>query len=425
MPTKSKVATQQPIVALDSITSAEQAVAAGYKVVNFSTLPEALKAAAAQNPNGTQQSQGQNAELPNDGKLRTVLIASAHPTDIGGDVMDASALQKMVSGCLGRTVFLNHQWIVPYSVYGAVEAATLVTLTDKNTGKVYQAVRMVVLVDTTVEAAALTYQIIQNGIVSIGASITVIILQEQRQKDGTNLITDIYYLEVSLVGIPAQQNSWVEKSLKPETGAETRETEVENEAIGPAADTDVEAVANEISVTAISISKKGQGAGTPLMKKEQASDQAEKETIAVLVEQAAPATTEPIVSKDLGDPMPGDTSAASLDMGELQVMQLLHDYCSSKGATCPPQQDDGDNDSDTGTMSASVKQESANAATTQAQKSLAAQVAASAKLIEEIATLKAANATLETERAEAEAVAETAVAALETFRSEPFLKAQV
>jgi hypothetical protein len=153
-----------------------------------------------------------------DGKKRVRLTASSDATDLIGDVMSKNALQKMKEAAVGTTIFLNHDPIVPESVFGSVEKAELVTrkiqYIDGATGKEVT-IGLVcldydIIVEETNERAVKTYEIIDAGTTKLGASVTIAIVTTSKMSGGRRSIDDVIYLETSIVGIPCNQTAWVQ-----------------------------------------------------------------------------------------------------------------------------------------------------------------------------------------------------------------------
>lgn len=147
---------------------------------------------------------------------RILLTASTSLTDLAGDVMTQQGMEKMKAAAPGTTVFMNHRYDVPDDVFGVVESATIVKRQLTNlAGFLEDALCLdyVVRVETSNSAAMRCYAMIANG-TRLGASIGILILDATFDANGQQLINDLIYLEVSLVGIPMNQQSWVQSAIK-------------------------------------------------------------------------------------------------------------------------------------------------------------------------------------------------------------------
>jgi hypothetical protein len=159
------------------------------------------------------------APVQKDGVPRVLIIASTNQTDLVQDVMTLNALEEMRLAAIGRTFFLNHVYTVPEDVFGVIEAAEIVEMEveDPQTKKKIKALCLIftVVVEILNPRALMCYEMIKAGRVRLGASIGVLILDcAPDKKTGKMLINSVYFLECSLVGIPANQFSWVQNALK-------------------------------------------------------------------------------------------------------------------------------------------------------------------------------------------------------------------
>lgn len=179
----------------------QEAKEAGLPVFKFFTDGPA-KAAAVSGSGG------------DDGSPKILLTASTNVIDLAGDKISPEGMAQMRDAAVGTTIFLNHSFDVPVDVFGVVVSAELVERLDEKTSVKYLCLDYVVEVEMSNPAAAKTYEIIKNGKVKLGASITVLILDAVRLKDGTQSIVSVYYLETSIVGLPMNQSSWVRQAVK-------------------------------------------------------------------------------------------------------------------------------------------------------------------------------------------------------------------
>lgn len=154
-----------------------------------------------------------------DGLKRVVLTASSNADDLIGDVMSDKALRRMKEAAPGMTMFLNHKTQVPEDVFGTVESAEMVTrkaqLVNGKQADV-QCLDFTVIVDETNPRAINTFEKIEKGIVKLGASVTVAVLEKAAKPNNApgQIIDDVYYLETSIVGMPMNRQSFVQYARK-------------------------------------------------------------------------------------------------------------------------------------------------------------------------------------------------------------------
>lgn len=155
-----------------------------------------------------------------DGVKRVHLTASSNATDLTGDVMSEKSLNRMKETAVGKTMFLNHDTTVPESVFGVIENAELVhrtvQVTTMGQEKSFLDMPLVcleydVLVEESNPRAIKTWEIINNGKVQLGASVTIAVLDKTRMKDGRTVLEDVYHLETSVVGVPCNQTAWMDR----------------------------------------------------------------------------------------------------------------------------------------------------------------------------------------------------------------------
>jgi hypothetical protein len=193
---------------LDNIKTEEDAKRAGLPVFKFNIDAASMKAF-------------KNAET---GKRTVTLDASSDADDLVGDAMSSKALSKMESAAPNTTVFLNHKYTVPEDVFGIVRKAKLIK--SAAVGNVVNRGEMTVLrfevdVAESNERAVKTHDLMLEGNSQLGSSVTVLILDKSDRKDGGRVIEDVYYLEVSVVGIPCNRQSWVAAASKALEAIET------------------------------------------------------------------------------------------------------------------------------------------------------------------------------------------------------------
>lgn len=150
--------------------------------------------------------------------------ASSTASDLAGDDFSVEALQQMRDAALGTTVFLNHEYIVPEDVYGSVAAADLANrrafdpLLEETRDMTFLDMAFApVGADENPRAVQVTNM--RKAGIRLGVSVTVLVLAYREREGGGRTITRVYFLEVSIVGIPCNQTAWVKaddaKSFTP------------------------------------------------------------------------------------------------------------------------------------------------------------------------------------------------------------------
>lgn len=179
------------------ITTEAEAKAAGLPVFKFSIAPTECKAYKAA-----------------DGTRTCKLVASSNANDLVGDAMSQKALRQMESSAKGTTVFLNHKYTIPEDVFGSVKGATLQKMmVDGEDGEVLCLVFDIDVAEANPRAVK-THELMLEEKSKLGASVTVLVLDATERKDGTRILDDVAYLEVSVVGIPCNRQSWVMAASK-------------------------------------------------------------------------------------------------------------------------------------------------------------------------------------------------------------------
>lgn len=144
------------------------------------------------------------------------MIGSSTERDMQGDTMTVNALADMTNAPVGLTIFLNHDYTLPGSLFGSlVEQPKLV-----QQGGVAD-IHIACDYEKSNPAAAQTYGYIKNGR-RLGCSVGCMVLEyeiDEENDDGHSwwppiIITSVLTLEWSVVGIPANQRCWVEQGLK-------------------------------------------------------------------------------------------------------------------------------------------------------------------------------------------------------------------
>lgn len=145
-------------------------------------------------------------------------IASSTIKDRHGDVMLPSALVDMErSANDGLTMFLNHKYEVPEDVAGTVKSAKIVSFgNEAETGAPIYDLDYAFRVNKRNERAKNSFLAIQDK-TKLGLSIGARIPEGgaiRNKKTGKLLIAHVDLLETSIVGVPANPRSWVERSVE-------------------------------------------------------------------------------------------------------------------------------------------------------------------------------------------------------------------
>ena len=145
-------------------------------------------------------------------------LASSTVKDRHGDVMLPSALIDMERGANdGLTMFLNHSYAVPEDVAGTVKSAKIVSFgNEPDTGAPIYDLDYQFRVNKRNERAKDSFLSIKDG-TKLGLSIGARIPEGgaiRNKKTGKLLIAHVELLETSIVGVPANPRSWVERSVE-------------------------------------------------------------------------------------------------------------------------------------------------------------------------------------------------------------------
>lgn len=152
-------------------------------------------------------------EIDEGGELKKYIefYASSDQIDLAGDCMELSALEDMVDHAPGTIMLRDHDRSTD-KIFGSITHAELITVDGKTI------LRMKAFVDDEDVQNVRIWKSIKRG-VKIGASVTVVILDKKDNprvkyttKDGVTkhglLIVRCKLLEVSIVTIPCNQDSW-------------------------------------------------------------------------------------------------------------------------------------------------------------------------------------------------------------------------
>ncbi|GAC1589037.1 MAG: hypothetical protein NVS4B1_33330 [Ktedonobacteraceae bacterium] len=147
------------------------------------------------------------------------MVGSSTIEDLQGDTMSIYALNSMTKAAPNMTVWLNHSYDLPDSMFGSIERTPSI---------LHQAgiadLHLYSDVEIANPLAVKVKRYIDNGRrlgCSIGCMVTKYEVKEAKEETGNDawtmpsiVIHDVYVVEYSIVGIPANQRSWVENSIR-------------------------------------------------------------------------------------------------------------------------------------------------------------------------------------------------------------------
>ena len=171
--------------------------------MDFKLYTNALKAYTAEN-----------------GDLHVRGTTSSTIVDMHGDEMTLAALKSMEETAKqNMTVFLNHNYNVPDDLFGSVTDARIVKRFDTELGtEVYDLdIDVRVVGEDENPLAMKTYRAIKRGVklgLSIGARVEKVAKRKGAEGKETYVIDSVRLLESSVVGIPANQRSYLQSALK-------------------------------------------------------------------------------------------------------------------------------------------------------------------------------------------------------------------
>lgn len=152
------------------------------------------------------------------GVRRFTITASSDVDDLVGDVFAKKALDRLQSTAKGMTMFLNHSYNVPGDVFGSVEEAVVgrKKVFNRVLGEDVECWCLTYhgIVTEVNPAAVQTHDMMMEGVVTLGASVSVLIVQKSKTDNGGKRIEDALNLECSIVGLPCNPTSWVESASK-------------------------------------------------------------------------------------------------------------------------------------------------------------------------------------------------------------------
>lgn len=146
--------------------------------------------------------------IENSGRKSFRTVASSTVTDRQGDQFTLKALESMAAtASAGMTIYRNHSYNIPEDILGTTKSAEL-----KQRGEVWDLELGIDVLESNPKAIE-TWEAIKAG-TQLGCSVGAIVKDAWREKDGTVTIDGVELLEASIVGIPANPRSWVERAIK-------------------------------------------------------------------------------------------------------------------------------------------------------------------------------------------------------------------
>jgi hypothetical protein len=141
--------------------------------------------------------------------------ASSSVTDRKGHEFDVKALKKMGQVAKGMTIFLNHEYRVPEDLFGTVTDASSKHIGFDGEQNAVWDLDLDVMINDANPRATQAWQAYEQG-VRMGVSVGVIIKSWEKSKKDPEIkrITDVDFVEASIVGIPANPRTWVQGAVK-------------------------------------------------------------------------------------------------------------------------------------------------------------------------------------------------------------------
>lgn len=158
-----------------------------------------------------------------DASTRKTLHCTASSTveDLHGDTMTLECVRDMATQARTKelTIFLNHRYSVPEDVFGKVFASQVQNSGDKDeNGQEIWDLHLDLALASSSDRVDKTYNLIKQDQIVLGVSIGAYILEyDFKDKDagfwGGLIINRVLLVEASIVGIPANQRSWVQNGV--------------------------------------------------------------------------------------------------------------------------------------------------------------------------------------------------------------------
>ena len=149
--------------------------------------------------------------------------------DLHGDEMTLSALKSMeATAKQNMTIWLNHEYQVPDDLFGSVKDARIVKRIDEDGQEVFDLdVDISVVSEDENPEAIRAYRAIKRGVklgLSIGARVDRVSKKVDKSTgEETYVIDSVKLMEASVVGIPANQRSYLQNAVKSLRGAAAEE----------------------------------------------------------------------------------------------------------------------------------------------------------------------------------------------------------
>lgn len=155
-----------------------------------------------------------------DGRKYLSCTASSTVEDLHGDRMTNDCVMDMApqARTKGMTIFLNHSYKVPEDVFGKTADAKIVSRASDADGNAIYDLDLEIMLNESNQRAIDTYASIKDQGMKMGVSIGAMIedydfIDEDAGWWGGLEIKKVNLLEASIVGIPANQRSWVVNAL--------------------------------------------------------------------------------------------------------------------------------------------------------------------------------------------------------------------
>lgn len=159
-------------------------------------------------------------EKPDDTRKYLSCTASSTVDDLHGDHMTESCVMDMApqAKSKGMTIFLNHSYKVPEDVFGKTVDSKIVSRASNSDGTAIYDLDLEIMLNESNPRAVDTYAAIKDQGMKMGVSIGAMIedydfIDEDAGFWGGLEIKAVNLLEASIVGIPANQRSWVVNAL--------------------------------------------------------------------------------------------------------------------------------------------------------------------------------------------------------------------
>lgn len=155
-----------------------------------------------------------------DGRQTLHCTASSTVEDLHGDTMTDECVRDMAVQAKAKamTIFLNHRYQVPEDVFGKTFDSQVTNRTFDAEGKAVWDMDLDLVLAGTNPRVPATYALIANDEIKLGVSIGANITEWEFKDEklgwwGGLVIKKVNLLEASIVGIPANQRSWVQNAV--------------------------------------------------------------------------------------------------------------------------------------------------------------------------------------------------------------------